>query len=135
MIANDIRKVSVVFSDPTADAVIPILRVPADHQYTIEEGFASILAQVAAATDAYINLTLVNMGTAGAGTDEISDSIGGTSGWAANAIKDFTVVAGSGKLTAGQILGVKYAETGTVAPKPTTVEIGYVDGIGSKANA
>lgn len=132
---NKIFPVSVVIADPAADVTVPLLKVPTDKQYTIENGFASIAAVISGSTANYIEMTLVNMDTDGSGTDEISDTIGGTAGWAANAIKDFTVVAGSGKLTAGQILGVKYAETGTVAPKPMTVHVEVVDGIGSKANA
>ena len=38
-------------------------------------------------------------------------------------------------INAGQILGVKYAETGTVAPALISAIIDYVDGIGAKANA
>lgn len=135
MTVAPVKQVVVVIPDPTEDAYIPIARVPANHQWTFEAAYAIASKAVASATDAYINLSLMNGGTDGAQTDLISDAIGGTDGWAVNTAKAFTIVDGSGKLTAGQYLVVFYNETGTVAPLPITVIVDYVDGIGEKANA
>lgn len=131
----DKRVLSVIIADPLADGIIPIMRVPTGHQFTIEAANASADADLATSTADYASLTLYNAGTDGLQTDAISNAIGGTPGWAKNVAKAFTVVDGSGKLTAGQWLAVKYDEEGTVALGHTTVCVEYVDGIGANANA
>ena len=134
MLSNK-KQVTILINDPEADAVIPLLRAPADGGITIERAFGMFPVAVTASTANYVDLALINGGTAGAGTAIISDSVGGTAGWAVKTVKEFTVVAGSGKLTANQILYLDYAETGSVAPLCMAVVVEYVDGIGSKANA
>lgn len=129
------KQVTVIINDPGADATIPLLRAPATGSITIERVLASTPIEVAAHTANYVALALINGGTAQAGTAIISDSLGGAAGWAANSNKEGTIVAGSGKLTADQILLLDYAETGTVAPVCIAVTVEYVDGIGDKANA
>jgi hypothetical protein len=124
---------TVVVYDPGQDAKIPLLKVPDDHVYTVEAAVASTdRATVAHATNIF-TLQLQNGGSAQAGTDAISDAIGGTGGWAANTAKNFAITAGAGDLTAGQWLMLVYDEGGTVAPGEIVVTIEYVDGIGSKA--
>lgn len=134
MISNR-KQITVVISDPGADAKIPLLRAPADGGITIERAFASAPIAIAAHTANYLTLSLLNGGTAEAGTALISDEVGGTAGWAANTKKEMTVVAGSGKLSADQILLLDMAETGTYAGECVVVNVEYVPGIGSKANA
>lgn len=131
----DKRILSIVIVDPEADGVIPVMRIPAGHQYTIEAAYLSADADLAASGVNYAMLTLFNAGTDGLQTDAISDVVGGTLGWAKNVAKPMTVIDGSGKLTAGQWLAVKYDEEGTVALGHTTLVVEYVDGIGEKANA
>ena len=131
----DKRILSVIIADPLADGIIPIMRVPVGHQYTFEDADVAMDDDLAASTANYASFKLINAGTDGLQTDAISDEIGGTPGWAKNVAKGFTVVDGSGKLTAGQWLAVQYAETGTVALPHASLCIEYVDGIGEKANA
>jgi len=132
---SNIKQITVVISDPGADAKIPLLRAPADGGVTIQRCFATSAIAIAAHTANYLVLSLLNGGTAEAGTALITDEIGGTAGWAANTKKEMTVVAGSGKLTADQILLLNMAETGTYAGECVVVNVEYVPGIGSKANA
>ena len=132
---GDKRLLSIVIADPLADGVIPVMRVPTGEQYTVEAAYLSADADLAASTANYASLTLFNAGTDGLQTDAISDVVGGTPGWAKNVAKAMTVVDGSGKLTAGQWLAIKYDEEGTVALGHTTLCVEYVAGIGEKANA
>lgn len=123
-----------VIYDPGQDAIIPLLRVPDDHVYTVEAAYASVDRATEAAT-AYFTEQLYNGGTAITGTTAITDAVGGSLGWAANTYKEMTVVDGSGDLTAGQWLTVKHDETNAVTPGVIAITVEYVDGIGSKAAA
>lgn len=128
------RKVmTVVVYDPGQDAKIPLLKVPDDHGYTIEKAYATIDRAVTADATNIVSLSLLNGGSAQAGTTAISDVVGGTGGWAANTAKPLTITAGSGLLDAGEWLLLKYDEGGAVAPGEICLTIEYVDGIGSKA--
>jgi hypothetical protein len=130
------NKVAVVsFADPTADAVIPVLKAPSDHDITIEAAYAVSVDGVAADATDIVSLNLVNAGTSGTATTSISGTAGGTAGWTANVAQSMAVTAGSGVLSAGQYLGLNYNEGGTVAPLNFIVMIEYVDGIGASANA
>ena len=119
--------------DPGQDARVNVLKVPANHTYTIEACDVVVDRTVAAATDAYVDVSLENAGASGTAQTSMGSSVGGTDGWAAQTPKAFTVTAGAGDLTAGQYLAVNYAETGTVAPGVISVIVEYVDGIGAKA--
>ena len=134
MLSNK-RQVTVIINDPGADATIPLLRAPATGGITIERVLMSTPIAIAAHTANYVILTMINGGTDQAGTAIISDAIGSTAGWTANANAEATIVAGSGRLTAGQILLLDYAETGTVAPVCIAVTVEYVPGHGDKAYA
>jgi len=128
------RKVlSVTIYDPGQDSRIPLFKVPAGHEYTVEAAYASTDRAVTAHATNKFTLTLQNGGSAQAGTTAISDAIGGDGGWAANTPVAFAITSGSGDLTAGQWLMVKYDEGGTIAPGEITVVVEYVDGVGSKA--
>jgi hypothetical protein len=128
------RKIlTVIIPDATADKNFNVLRVPEKHTYTIEAAYVASNLDVAAHTANYMNVALMNGGTAGTSTDLISDSAGGTAGWALNVNKPLTIVSGSGDLTAGQVLVAKYDEEGTTAPGSLSLIVEYVDGIGSKA--
>lgn len=136
MMLSNKKQVTVVINDPGADAKIPLLRAPADGGITIERCVAAFPIALTASTANYVDLGLINGGTAQAGTAELhSATIGGTAGWAANSVKEMSLTAGSCKLTAGQFLLLDYAETGTVAPVCMAVTVEYVDGVGSKAAA
>ncbi|HJZ05614.1 MAG TPA: hypothetical protein VJ327_07220 [Patescibacteria group bacterium] len=132
---NGSRKVvSVVISDPTADARIPILVAPSDHSITVEKLSAALTSTLSGSTVNYVDLSLENGGTAGTAQTSIMSSIGGTAGWVANTIQSGAVTAGSGRLTAAQVLVLDYAETGTVAPGYLTVTVEYTDGLGAARN-
>ena len=124
---------SFAFPDPGADAIIPLLRVPTGHVYTIENAWMTVPTALGASTADYFAAFLYNGGTAGNGTTVISGTAGGTAGWAANTAQNLAITSGAGDLTAGQWLTLKYDETGTVAQLMTVVTVEYVDGIGSKA--
>lgn len=132
---NEVKLLSIDVTDPGADKRIPLLRVPTDHQYTIEGFHVAPDTDTNASTANYWELSLENGGTPGTAQTVIGGTVGGTAGWTANTPKTGTVTAGSGLLTEGQWLNANYAETGTVGPGRFTIVVEYVDGIGSKANA
>lgn len=121
--------------DPGQDALIPLLKVPEDHVYTVEKATVTVDRAVAADEDELFAAALLNGGTDQTGTTAISDTIGGAGGWEANTPVSFAITAGAGDLTAGQWLLFKYDETVTegIAPGLIVVSVEYVDGIGSKA--
>lgn len=122
-------------SDPGASKRINLLRVPDDHNYTVERCDVVPDTNEAAAAGTYWQISLENGGTAGTAQTVISGTAGGTVGWTAQTPKNVSITAGSGKLTAGQWLVANYAETGTPAPGRFTINLEIRDGIGSKANA
>jgi hypothetical protein len=126
---------SINVSDPAASKRIPLLRVPDDHNYTIEKCYVAPDTTQAGAAGTYWELSLENGGTSGTAQTLISGTAGGTPGWTANTPQEVAVTAGSGKLTAGQWLNANYAETGAPAPGRFTINLEVRDGIGSKANA
>jgi len=119
--------------DHGQDARIPLLRVPANHMYTVEAAYATLDRALAAHADNHVDLTLQNGGTDQAGTDAISSAVGGVAGWAANTAQPFTITDGAGGITAGEWLMLKYDEAGAVAPGLICVTVEYMDGVGSKA--
>ena len=127
------KTINIFIPDPTADKVIPLLRVPTGHTYTVEEFYVVPDTAAAANAGTYWEASLQNGGTAGTGTTVISGTAGGTAGWTALTAQSATIVSGSGDLTAGQYLNLNYAETGTISPGNFTVMLEVVDGIGSKA--
>lgn len=124
---------SFVVYDPGQDAKIPLLRVPDDHVYTIEDAYISTDRTLAGSTADWFYGILLNGGTAQTATTAISGTAGSTAGWTANTPVQSAIVSGSGDLTANQWLVFSYQETGTVAPGVIVVTVEYVDGIGSKA--
>lgn len=129
------KHVSVVIHDRGGDDAIALLRVPAGHQYTVEDAYAVLSDDLGASTANYLNVGLLNGGTAGTETDSIATAAGGTVGWSANVAKQIAITEGSGKLTAGQWLVANIVETGALAPAALTVYVDYVDGIGDMADA
>jgi hypothetical protein len=45
------------------------------------------------------------------------------------------ITAGSGRLTAGQVLMCNYDETGTVDPDAVSIVVEYVEGLGAARNS
>ena len=97
--------------DPAADATFPMWRAPAACE--IKSAYATVISAVNASTANYFTAQLFNGGAAGTDITAISDAIGGTPGWAALTPKAFTLTATGKNLAAGDMVTVKYDETGT----------------------
>lgn len=110
--------------DPAADDVLPVWVAPA--QCEIVSACAVVANAVAADGTNHFSLTLHNRGTAGTATTAISDTIGGTVGWAALTPTAFTL--SNGTVAAGQLIGVSYDENGTGTFGAMTVQLDYVIG-------
>jgi len=125
--------IAIQITDPGADMRIPLLRVPTGHTYTVERCDIVPDTTAAASTANYWEAALENAGVSGTAQAVISGTAGGTAGWVLNTPQNVTITAGSGDLTEGQYLNLKYNEEGTIAPGRFTVFLEVVDGIGSKA--
>lgn len=97
--------------DPAADQTYPVWRAPLACE--IRSAYATVVDDVAASTANYFTVQLLNGGSAGTATTTISDAIGGTPGWTGLTPKAFSLTSGSEQLAAGDVLTVKYDETGT----------------------
>lgn len=97
--------------DPAADKTFPMWRAPAACE--VKSAYATVIADVAASTADYFTAQLLNGGAAGTATTAISDAIGGTAGWTGLTPKAFTMTAAGKNLAAGDVVTVKYDETGT----------------------
>jgi hypothetical protein len=114
---------SVTIADPTADKVYPIFKVPAGFgQMQVISAIAGTDVALAEGDTNVIALTLQDGGAAGTGTaaitSELSNKATGSHGaWAGGtgAPKVFNV-ANEVLLDEGDVLTLKYDETGTVAP-------------------
>ena len=115
--------------DPAADDVLPVFRAAKDCE--ILRAYAIVTNAVAASTDNYFALNLLNGGSAGTATTAISGTIGGTAGWTALLPVNFTV--SQGTLTAGDVVTVNYDETGTGTFGSMVIQLDVVDGIGADA--
>jgi hypothetical protein len=130
------RKVaSVVVLDPGADLKFPVMVCPADHSITVEKAWFSVSKTISASTANYVACNLLNGGTAGTATTNIGSTAAGTAGIVAYVPGAITITAGSGRMTAGQVLMANYDETGTVDPDAVSVIVEYVDGLGAARNA
>lgn len=127
------RTIAVNITDPGADKRVPLLKVPTGQTYTVEGCYVVPDTTLAASTADYYQCSLENGGAAGTAQTNIGGTAGGTAGWTANTPKEITVTAGSGDLTEGQYLNLKYDEEGTIAPGRFTVIVEYVNGVGAKA--
>ena len=121
-------------SSVSADMPIPVFVAPkGGAKLQSAYGFAS--TTIAAGSANHFNLTLLNGGTVGTAVTAISGALGGTAasgtapGWVAQKKETFTLTSGSEKLTEGQVLLVKYDETGTVAIGDWTVVVEWTQGI------
>ena len=129
------RKVaSVVVLDPAGDLKFPIMVAPADGSITVEKVWVSVSTTIAASVTNYVDLTVLNGGTAGTATTNIGGTGGGTLGMVAYTPQGIAITAGSGRLTAGQFLMINYDENGAVAPGAVSVVVEYVDGLGAARN-
>lgn len=110
--------------DPAADEVYPIWRAPQACEVTA--AYAVTANNVAAATDNYFSVALLNGGTDGAGTASLAAAVGGTAGWTGLTPKAFTIAEGT--LAAGDVVTASYDETGTGTFGVLTIQLDYVLG-------
>lgn len=119
-------------SGVTADLTIPVLVAPTGGA-TIQAAYGFSSTTLAAGSANHFNLTLINGGTVGTATTAISAVLGGTAasgtapGWTAAKKETFSVTTPA--LSEGQVLLVKYDETGTVAIGDWTVVVAWTQGI------
>ena len=118
----------------TADENFPVFMAPASHPVTIEAAHMILNADVSASTVNYAEYVLLNGGTAGTATTAIGTA-GGTAGFSQYVPKAFTLADGSGQLDKGEVLVLKYDETGNLTTPEATLVIEYVDGLGSTRNS
>ena len=133
-IAGYNSRFTTVNSAVTADMPIPVFVAPkGGARLQAAYGFSS--TTLAAGSANHFNLSLLNGGTDGTATTAISALLGGTAaggtapGWTAQKKETFSLTSGSEKLTEGQVLLVKYDETGTVAIADWTVIVEWTQGI------
>lgn len=130
--AEDIRTVVFSFADPTADARFPFFKVPSGvGQIQVVSAFASTDTTLAEGDSNVVELTLQDGGSDGTGTATVGAAIdnlatGSHGAWTAATPKTFTIT--EVLLDEGDYLTLKYNETGTVAPKNTTVTVNYIIG-------
>jgi hypothetical protein len=121
-------------STTSADMSVPVLIAPKGGA-TLRAAYAFASTTLAASSADHFNLALVNGGTVGTATTAISSNLGGTAasgtapGWTAKKKETFAITSGSEALTEGQVLIVKYDETGTVAINDWTVIVEWTQGI------
>ena len=128
------ESVTVFLPDGAGDEKFPIFVAPSDHSITIEKATFVVPGGIAASTSDYLQCSLENGGTGGTATTDLGGTAGGTVGWSDNVPQSFSPAAGSGQLTAGQVLVLDWAETGTIAPVGLAVTIEYVHGLGAARN-
>jgi hypothetical protein len=125
--AENLIPFSITIADPTADNIYPITKVPAGlGQVQVVSAIASTDTALAEGDTNVVAVTLLDGGAAGTGTDAISDEVsnkatGSHGAWAAGtgAHKTFTIT--EVLLDEGDVLALKYDETGTVAGLNLTV--------------
>lgn len=129
------RKVaSVTVLDPASSLKFPVMVAPADGSVTVEKGWVFVAKTIAASTANYVEFNILNGGTGGIATTDIGGTGGGTVGMVAYVPGAIAITAGSGRLTAGQVLMCSYTENGTVDPDAISVVVEYVDGLGVARN-
>jgi hypothetical protein len=128
------ESVTVFLPDGAGDEKFPIFVAPSDHSITIEKATFVIPGGLSASTANFLQVSLENGGAAGTATTDLGGTAGGTVGWSDNVPLSFSPAAGSGQLTAGQVLVLDWAETGTIAPVGLAVTIEYVHGLGAARN-
>jgi len=118
---------SITITDPTADKIYPLLKVPAGvGSVTVISAVASCDTALAEGDSNVIALRLRDGGAAGTGTTAVSEEVsnkatGSHGAWAAGtgAVKNFVI--NDNLLHEGDILTVLYDETGTVGSVNITV--------------
>lgn len=135
MLSYPRESVTVFLPDGAGDEKFPVFVAPSDHSITVEKVTFVIPGGIAASVLNYLDLSCENGGTAGTGTTDLGGTAGGTNGWTDNVPQSFTPAGGSGRLVAGEVLVVDFAETGTIGPVGISVTVEYVHGLGAARNS
>lgn len=116
------------FADPGADKRILMFKVPAGVGQVQVVGARAISdTSLVEGASNVVELTLQDGGADGTGTDTVGAAITNVSGaWTAETPREFTIT--ERLLDEGDWLVCKYNETGTVAPKNTTINVDLVLG-------
>lgn len=112
--------------DPAADQTYPVWRAPLACE--VRSAYATVVDDVAASTANYFTVQLLNGGSAGTATTTMTDAIGGTPGWTGLTPKAFSLTAAQVQLAAGEVVTVKYDETGTATFGQMVVQLDVVYG-------
>ena len=132
MIAGYNSRFTTLNSTTSANGTVPVLVAPTGGA-TIRNAYAFAGATLAAGSANHYNLVLLNGGTAGTAATAISGILGGTAasgtapGWTLGKKEPFSVTTPA--LAEGEVLRVKYTETGTVAVADWTVVVEWTQGI------
>jgi hypothetical protein len=129
---DNVHAIAVSIGDPGADRDINIWRAPCACE--ILSAYVVDNVGLPAGTANYVEVGLVNGGTAGSGTAVIAAQVGGTAAggtapaWTVNVPKTLTIAEGT--LKEGQWVQVNYDETGTAAQN-LVVMLNVVYGVGA----
>lgn len=115
-----------ISEDPAADQTYPVWRAPLAAE--VRGAYATVVDDVASSTANYFTVQLLNGGAAGTATTTMTDAIGGTPGWTGLTPKTFALTAAQVQLAAGEVVTLKYDETGTGTFKQITVQLDVVYG-------
>ncbi len=132
MIAGYNSRFTTLNSTSSANGTVPVFVAPTGGA-TIRNAYAFSGATLAAGSANHYNLVLLNGGTAGTAATAISGILGGTAasgtapGWTLGKKETFSVTTAA--LAEGEVLRVKYTETGTVAVADWTVVVEWTQGI------
>ncbi len=111
-------------SAPAADNELAVWRAPSRCKPVLKDAYAISADDVAASTANYFSLSLINKGTAGAGTTVIGSVIGGTAGWSALVPKSFAP--GGVELAEGDVIALRFDKEGTGTFAQLTVQLDVV---------
>ena len=122
-----IKSFSVTFIDYAADEDVGVFVAP--DYITIKSAYVSVPNAIAAGTANLFDVALYNGGTAGTALTVVAGTIGGSVGWDSLTPVAFTI--SNGVLRAGELLKVRYDETGTATIAGATLTVNYVNGQGA----
>lgn len=111
--------------DPAADEVWPVWRAPQACQ--IQSGYITVPNDIGASTANYIQFLVYNGGAAGTATTDLGGTVGGTAAWTGLTPKAMTI-ATTNTLSAGDVVAVKYDETGTGTFTAVCIQLDYIMG-------
>ena len=120
---------SVLFTvayDPAADEIWPMWVVP--QACEVKSGTVTVPNDVGASTANFFAVLSYNGGSVGTATTDLGGTVGGTAAWTGLTPKDMTINADNKNLAAGDVVAIKYDETGTGTFTELTVQLNYLIG-------